>query len=209
MSAPHDSASSDHRLGGLEGTLESIAVEMGHKLARMSYSSIIRESEDFGCVICDGQGDPAGRVVADRPLATSGRASTGVSPSSARKWRPGDVIIHNHRTYWHLTWTRCRFRRPDLPQGRAGGVLRHHRAPPRSWRAHPRLVRGSSTHRTDTYAKTQLQRESRRRAGPSQQVVDNVSGKASSSLATWRRRSPPADRHKRYGIEEVQLRVRI
>src|SRR5438132_171509 len=29
---------------------------MGHKLARMAYSSIIRESEDFGCVLCDAEG---------------------------------------------------------------------------------------------------------------------------------------------------------
>ena len=39
----------------IAGALDSIAVEMGHKLARMSFSSIIRESEDFGCVICDEQ----------------------------------------------------------------------------------------------------------------------------------------------------------
>ena len=39
----------------IAGALDSIAVEMGHKLARMAYSSIIRESEDFGCVICDGR----------------------------------------------------------------------------------------------------------------------------------------------------------
>ena len=32
----------------IQGALESIAVEMGWKLMRMSYSSIIRESEDFG-----------------------------------------------------------------------------------------------------------------------------------------------------------------
>ncbi len=37
----------------IAGGLDSIAVEMGHKLARMSYSSIIRESEDFGCALCD------------------------------------------------------------------------------------------------------------------------------------------------------------
>src|SRR5690242_21246860 len=30
------------------GALEQIAVEMGYKLMRMAYSSIIRESEDFG-----------------------------------------------------------------------------------------------------------------------------------------------------------------
>jgi N-methylhydantoinase B len=32
----------------VQGALESIAVEIGYKLMRMSYSSIIRESEDFG-----------------------------------------------------------------------------------------------------------------------------------------------------------------
>ena len=32
----------------IAGALDSIAVEMGHKLARMAYTSIIRESEDFG-----------------------------------------------------------------------------------------------------------------------------------------------------------------
>src|SRR5207249_11701555 len=40
----------------IAGALDSIAVEMGHKLARMAYSSIIRESEDFGCVLCDADG---------------------------------------------------------------------------------------------------------------------------------------------------------
>ena len=38
------------------GALESIAVEMGHKLMRMSYSSIIRESEDFGAALTDAEG---------------------------------------------------------------------------------------------------------------------------------------------------------
>src|SRR2546427_10537137 len=40
----------------IAGALDSIAVEMGHKLARMAYSSIIRESEDFGCGLCDAEG---------------------------------------------------------------------------------------------------------------------------------------------------------
>ena len=35
------------------GALESIAIDMGHKLTRMSYSSIIRESEDFGAALLD------------------------------------------------------------------------------------------------------------------------------------------------------------
>ena len=35
----------------IQGALENIAIEMGHKLMRMSYSSIIRESEDFGAAL--------------------------------------------------------------------------------------------------------------------------------------------------------------
>ena len=37
----------------LQGALENIAIEMGYKLMRMSYSSIIRESEDFGAALVD------------------------------------------------------------------------------------------------------------------------------------------------------------
>ncbi|WP_133123153.1 hydantoinase B/oxoprolinase family protein, partial [Methylobacterium frigidaeris] len=40
----------------IQGALETIAVEMGHKLMRMSHSSIIRESEDFGAALTDPTG---------------------------------------------------------------------------------------------------------------------------------------------------------
>ena len=40
----------------IHGALEHIAIEMGYKLMRMSYSSIIRESEDFGAALIDVQG---------------------------------------------------------------------------------------------------------------------------------------------------------
>ena len=40
----------------IQGALENIAIEMGHKLMRMSYSSIIRESEDFGAALTDADG---------------------------------------------------------------------------------------------------------------------------------------------------------
>ena len=39
----------------IQGALETIAIEMGHKLMRMAYSSIIRESEDFGAAIVDAK----------------------------------------------------------------------------------------------------------------------------------------------------------
>ena len=40
----------------IQGALDNIAIEMGHKLMRMSYSSIIRESEDFGTALTDAKG---------------------------------------------------------------------------------------------------------------------------------------------------------
>ena len=40
----------------IHGALENIAIEMGHKLMRMAYSSIIRESEDFGAALTDAEG---------------------------------------------------------------------------------------------------------------------------------------------------------
>src|SRR6267378_5197037 len=40
----------------IAGALDNIALEVGHKLTRMSYSSIIRESEDFGAALLDAQG---------------------------------------------------------------------------------------------------------------------------------------------------------
>ena len=87
------------------GALDSIAVEMGHKLARMAYSSIIRESEDFGCVICDDAGAPAVRVVAvdAAPVRPDPRLHRRHQPALRRArrstGRPGDVVIHNHSYY--------------------------------------------------------------------------------------------------------------
>ncbi len=86
------------------GALDSIAVEMGHKLARMSYSSIIRESEDFGCAICDGEGRQLCESSQSTPLQ-SGPIPGYVRGINRRfdelgeEWRPGDVVIHNHAYY--------------------------------------------------------------------------------------------------------------
>jgi N-methylhydantoinase B len=88
----------------IAGGLEAVAIEMGHKLARMSYSPIIRESEDFGCVICDADG----RQLCESPQSTP--LQSGPIPGYVRginrrlaelgeAWRPGDVVIHNHAYY--------------------------------------------------------------------------------------------------------------
>ncbi|MFZ0600781.1 MAG: hydantoinase B/oxoprolinase family protein [Roseiarcus sp.] len=40
----------------IHGALENITIEMGHKLTRMAYSSIIHESEDFVAALTDAEG---------------------------------------------------------------------------------------------------------------------------------------------------------
>lgn len=86
------------------GALENVALEMGHKLARMSYSSIIRESEDFGAAILDS----LGRQLAECPISTP--LQLGPIPGYLKgiframeelddEFYPGDVILHNHAYY--------------------------------------------------------------------------------------------------------------
>ena len=88
----------------IAGALDSIAVEMGHKLARMSFSSIIRESEDFGCVICDDQARQLCESSQSTPLQ-SGPIPCYIRGINRRfaelgsEWKAGDVVIHNHAYY--------------------------------------------------------------------------------------------------------------
>ncbi len=88
----------------VSGALASICDEMAHKLMRMSYSSIIRESEDFGCALIDR----TGRQISESRLSTplqSGPIS-GYVRGMMRAYEetgidilPGDVIMHNHPYY--------------------------------------------------------------------------------------------------------------
>jgi len=84
----------------IQGALESIAIEMGHKLMRMSHSSIIRESEDFGAALTDSEGRQLCECRMSTPL------QSGPIPGYVRgilrqitqrgdELRPGDVIMHN------------------------------------------------------------------------------------------------------------------
>jgi N-methylhydantoinase B len=84
----------------IQGALENIAIEMGHKLMRMSYSSIIRESEDFGAALTDAEGNQLCECKMSTPLQ-SGPIPGYVRGIRARfaargdVFRPGDVIMHN------------------------------------------------------------------------------------------------------------------
>lgn len=84
----------------IHGALENIAIGMGHKLMRMSYSSIIRESEDFGAALTDAKGRQLCECTMSTPLQSGpipgyiegilkeldGRGDT---------VQPGDVFMHN------------------------------------------------------------------------------------------------------------------
>jgi len=84
----------------VQGALENIAIEMGYKLMRMSYSSIIRESEDFGAAIIDAENRQLAEAKQSTPL------QSGPIPGYIRGMRrqleergeaiePGDVFMHN------------------------------------------------------------------------------------------------------------------
>ena len=84
----------------IQGALESIAIEMGHKLMRMSYSSIIRESEDFGAALTDAEGRQLCECKMSTPLQSGPIPGyvRGIRKRFAARgdvFRPGDVIMHN------------------------------------------------------------------------------------------------------------------
>src|SRR5215469_7343739 len=84
----------------VQGALENIAIEMGYKLMRMSYSSIIRESEDFGAALVDAQGRGLAESAQSTPLQSGpipGYIRGILKTLAARgdEVRLGDVIMHN------------------------------------------------------------------------------------------------------------------
>src|SRR5580692_2072203 len=84
----------------VQGALENIAVEMGYKLMRMSYSSIIRESEDFGAALVDATGRGLAESAQSTPLQSGPipgyiRGILKALDARGDQVRPGDVIMHN------------------------------------------------------------------------------------------------------------------
>lgn len=84
----------------IRGALENIAIEMGHKLARMSYSSIIRESEDFGCALVDMNIQQLCESTQSTPLQSGPipgyvRGILKIFEERGETFYPGDVIMHN------------------------------------------------------------------------------------------------------------------
>ena len=84
----------------IQGAMDTVALEMGYKLMRMSYSSIIRESEDFGAALTDATGRQLCECRLSTPLQSGpipGYVRNILSTLAARgeTLREGDVIMHN------------------------------------------------------------------------------------------------------------------
>src|SRR5438067_12763515 len=84
----------------VQGALENIAVEMGYKLMRMSYPSIIRESEDFGAALVDAEGRGLAESAQSTPLQSgpipgSVRGVQRTFAERADQVRSGHVIMHD------------------------------------------------------------------------------------------------------------------
>src|SRR5579884_69891 len=84
----------------IAGALDSIALEVGHKLTRMSYSSIIRESEDFGVALLDAQGRQICECALSTPLQLGPipgylRGILRLFEERGDRFEEGDVVIHN------------------------------------------------------------------------------------------------------------------
>ena len=84
----------------IQGALQTIAIEMGYKLMRMSHSSIIRESEDFGTALTDENGLQLAESTQSTPLQSGpipGYVQDVIKVFEKRgtPFKPGDVILHN------------------------------------------------------------------------------------------------------------------
>jgi N-methylhydantoinase B len=85
------------------GSLVNVCDEMGHKLTRTSYSSIIRESEDFGCALLDEQG----RQIAETdstplqmgPIPAYVRGVIELFEERGAVFEKGDIVLHNDPYY--------------------------------------------------------------------------------------------------------------
>ena len=84
----------------ISGALDTIAEEMGHVLYRMSFSSIIRESQDLGAglfdteynTLCESESTPL-------HIGSLPGYLEGIEKVVKGDWTDGDVVIHNHPYY--------------------------------------------------------------------------------------------------------------
>lgn len=87
----------------INGNLVNICDEVGHKLTRMSYSSIIRESEDFGCALLTEQGhqlcETDSTPLQMGPIPAYVKGVVDLFEERNETFNEGDVVIHNDPYY--------------------------------------------------------------------------------------------------------------
>ena len=88
----------------IAGALDNVVLEVGHKLTRMSYSSIIRESEDFGVALLDAKGRQICECALSTPLQLGPipgymQGIFRLFEERGEGFEEGDVIIHNSAYY--------------------------------------------------------------------------------------------------------------
>jgi N-methylhydantoinase B len=88
----------------IAGALDAIVLEVGHKLTRMSYSSIIRESEDFGVALLDARGRQVCECALSTPLQLGPipgymQGIFRLFEERGDRFEEGDVVIHNSAYY--------------------------------------------------------------------------------------------------------------
>ena len=125
-----EAKSTPSRLQVIGGALHSIAEQMGNVLYRMSYSSIIRESQDLGAGLFDRdyntlcESDFTPMHIGSLPGYLRGIEKT--VPLDA--WKPGDCVIHNHPYYGASHSPDIAIVMPVFFERRAGRLLGQHRA---------------------------------------------------------------------------------
>ena len=182
----------------IQGALENIAIEMGYKLMRMSYSSIIRESEDFGAALIDLENRQLAEAKQSTPL------QSGPIPGYIRGMRrqlaergksiePGDVFMHNDPYAGATHGPDVAFVVPAFHRGQLAGfavTTAHHL----DIGAHT-PGSGGIVDAIDCYAEGLRFRPSRctkpvKRTSRSGTCCGPISGYPTLSLATWMLRSP-------------------
>ena len=173
----------------IQGALENIAIEMGHKLMRMSYSSIIRESEDFGAALTDAEGRQLCECKMSTPL------QSGPIPGYVRGirkrleargdvLRPGDVIMHNDPYGGASHGPDVAFCVPVFDGERPDRLLGHHRAPSRHRRAYAGKLRHRRCGRC-LRRRAAVQGDQGRRPGPSATTRSGTWCATTSASPTW------------------------
>ena len=117
----------------INGALQTIAEEMGHVLYRMSFSSIIRESQDLGAglfdtdfnTLCESESTPLHIGSLPGYLAGIQRDLAGRRMARGRSRHPQSSLSRLEPFAGH------RRRGAGFPRRDAGRILRQHRAPPR------------------------------------------------------------------------------